>query len=329
MTHRPDQGIRTMNGSRAMFQIAKGTRVFFLVLCTVLASALIAGSDPARASQIAIVVDKAVITTGDIDRRTKLLRLQRTKGNLRKQAEEQLIEEAIKMNEARRLRAVVSDAQVNQSFDRFAKSNKLSTKQMSQVLSQAGVGAKHFKEFIRVQMSWPRVVRARYGSQGEMSTEELVSKMLERGGEKPTTTEYILQQVVLVVPKSKRNSIMGVRKREAQQMRSRFVSCESTRQVAKGLRDVSVIDLGRVMQPALPPAWKPLIEKTQQGGTTSTKVTDRGVEFIAICSSKQVSDDLAAEMVFRSEASQNRDGGSANEKKYLSELREQARISRR
>ncbi|MCR9139153.1 MAG: SurA N-terminal domain-containing protein [Alphaproteobacteria bacterium] len=318
-----------MNGSRVTDQIAGRFRVILLALCTMLAATLVAGTSPTYANKIAIVVNKTVITTGDIDRRTKLLRLQRTKGNLRKQAEDQLIEEAIKMSEARRLRAIVSDAQVNQSFARFAKSNKLSTKQMSQVLSQAGVGADHFKQFIRVQMSWPRVVTARYGSQGKMSTEELVSKMLELGGEKPSTTEYILQQVVFVVPKSKRNSILSKRKREADQMRGRFVSCDSTRQLAKGLRDVSVIDLGRVMQPALPRDWKPLVEKTSEGRTTSTRVTDRGVEFLAICSSKQVSDDLAAEMVFRSEASQNNQGGGANEKKYLDELRKQARISRR
>lgn len=329
MTNMPDQGIKIMNGSRATIQIAKLTRTFLFVLCAALAATLASGISQSHANEIAIVVNKSAITTYDIDRRTKLLRLQRTKGNLRELAEEQLIEEAIKMNEARRLRAIVSDAQVDQSFARFAKSNKLSTKQMSQVLSQAGVGAEHFKDFIRVQMSWPRVVRARFGAQGSMSTEELVSKMLERGGEKPSTTEYILQQVVLVVPKAKRKAILSKRKREAELMRSRFVSCDTTRQMAKGLRDVSVVDLGRVMQPALPPDWKPQIEKTQQGKTTSAKVTDRGVEFLAICSSKQVSDDLAAEMVFRSEASKDPDSAGANAKKYLSELRKSSRISRR
>ncbi len=303
--------------------------MILLVLATAVAATLVAATSPAQANEIAIVVNKTAITTYDIDRRVKLLRLQRTKGNLRQQAEEQLIEEAIKMTEARRLRAIVSDGQVNQSFARFAKSNKLTAKQMSQVLAQAGIGADHFKEFIRVQMSWPRVVNARFGSQGAMSTEELVSKMLERGGEKPSTTEYILQQIILVVPKNKRKAILNRRKKEANAMRGRFVSCDTTRQLARDLRDVSVVDLGRVMQPSLPPDWKPLIEKTEQGKTTSTRVTDRGVEFLAICSSKQVSDDLAAELVFRSEARQQSGGDSANSRKYLAELRKQARISRR
>lgn len=159
-----------------------------------------------------------------------------------------------------------------------------------------------------------------------MSTEDLVSKMLERGGEKPTTTEYILQQVIFVVPSAKRNAILGARKREAESMRQRFVDCDSTREFAKGLKDVSVRDLGRVMQPTLPPGWKDLVEKTSQGKTTSTKVTDRGVEFIAVCSAKQVSDDLAAEMVFRSEQVNEPTSNDANSDKYLKELREKSRV---
>ncbi|MEX3008226.1 SurA N-terminal domain-containing protein [Hoeflea sp. TYP-13] len=285
------------------------------------------GPTPALANKIAIIVNGTAITTYDIDRRVKLLRLQRTRGNLKKKAQEQLIEEAIKMAEVARLRATVSDARVNQSYARFAKSNKMSTKQMSQMLSQAGVGADHFKEFIRVQMSWPRVVDARYNSGGRMSTEDLVSNMLERGGEKPTTTEYILQQIIFVVPKAKRNAILNKRKREAEAMRKRFVDCNTSREFAKGLKDVSVRDLGRVMQPALPQAWKPLVEKTTAGRTTGTKVTDRGVEFIAVCSSKEVSDDLAAEMVFRSERAKSPGGDNTNSDKYLKELREKARVT--
>ena len=205
------------------------------------------------------------------------------------------------MGEVGRLRATVSNARVDQAFNQFAKSNKMSPKQMTQALNQAGVSAKHFKQFIRVQMSWPRVVNARYSSGGRMSTEDLVAKMLERGGEKPTTTEYILQQIIFVVPQSKRSAILGKRKREAEQLRLRFVGCDNSREFAKGLKDVSVRDLGRFMQPALPQEWKKLVENTPQGKTTKTQTTDRGVEFIAVCSAKQVSDDLAAEMVFKAE----------------------------
>ena len=292
----------------------------------VIAAALFYGGS-AVANKIAIVVNDRVITTLDIQRRSKLLQLQREKGNLNEKAKEQMIEQALKLSEADRLGYIASDAQVEAAFTRFAKGNKMSDKQMEKALDQSGVGADHFKEFIKTQMTWPKLVEARFStSGGRMSTEELVKNMLERGGEKPTTTEYILQQVIFVVPQSKRSAILDRRKREASNMRSRFVGCDSSHEFAKGLLDVSVRDLGRVMQPELPNNWKAAVEKTPEGGTTPVQVTDQGVEFLAVCRAKQVSDDLAAEMVFRSENQENGDS-NANSDKFLKELQEKARIS--
>lgn len=318
-----------MNSDLARGRTPAAVKIALIAMLAVVTTFVVNAPTPALANRIAIVVNGTAITTLDVDRRMKLLRLQRSGGNIKQKAQEQLIEEAIKMEEVDRLRARVSDASVDQSFARFASANKLSPSQMSQALNQAGIGAKHFKEFIRVQMSWPRVVNARFRAGGRMSTEDLVSKMLERGGEKPTTTEYILQQIIFVVPASKRSSILNRRQREAEQFRQRFVGCDNSREFAKGLTDVSVRDLGRFMQPALPPSWKTLVEATQEGGTTKTRTTDNGVEFVAVCSAKQVSDDLAAETVIQFEAAQNPESSNENSEKYLKELRERARISYR
>ena len=287
----------------------------------------LASTNAARAaSEIKIIVNNQAITSVDIARRVAFLRLQRTGGNLGKKAREQLIEESLKLQEAARIRVLVSDAQVDASYERFAASNKMSTKQLTQVLNQAGVTPKHFKAFIRIQMSWPRVVSAIGGGGGGLSTQDLVSKMLERGNDKPSTTEYILQQIVFVVPASKRSkSVLNARKREADQLRGRLQGCENSASVITGLRDVSLRQLGRIMQPQLPLDWKPLIEKASAGGTTTARITERGVEFIIICSAKTVSDDKAAELLFRAE---NDDAGeSAEAKKYLAELRKRAVIA--
>lgn len=283
------------------------------------------------ASEIKVVVNQQAITSVDISRRINFLRLQRTKGNHSKMARDQLVEEALKMQEARRVGAIIGEAQVNAAFANFASQNKLSTKQMSQILTQSGVTTKHFKDFIRVEMTWPRLVQARYGAAtgSTQSTQDLVSKMLESGGSKPKTTEYILQQVIFVVPEAKRsNSILGARQREAEQLRKRFPGCDGSKQTAVALRDVTIRDLGRVLQPQLPSEWKPFIEKTNQGETTKSRVTKRGIEFIAVCSAKTVSDDVAAAMVFQAE-NDNGNSESDDAKNFLKELRDKAVISDR
>lgn len=277
------------------------------------------------ASQVVAVVNKTPITSSDLSKRVAFLRLQRQGGNLNAVAKQQLIDEALKREEIGARKMSVSTADVDASFARFAASNKMNTTQLTQILDRAGVGADHFKAFIAVQMSWPRLVNARYNSGGRLSNQELVTRMMERK-EKPVTTEYFLQQVIFVVPEAKRNAITGKRKAEAEASRSKYPGCEQAKTFAATMRDVSIRDLGRILAPELPTEWKPLIENIK-GTTTATRVTEKGVEYLAICKQRQVSDDYAAEVVFRAEdLGKSKEGEDPNEKKYLEELRAKARI---
>jgi peptidyl-prolyl cis-trans isomerase SurA len=283
------------------------------------------------ASEVRVVVNGKAITSGDVAKRQAFLRLQHQKADA-KVAEDQLVEQTLKEQEIARVRMSVSKEDVDASFGRFASGNKLSTAQMTQILSQAGVGVDHFKAFIAVQMSWPRLVNARYGSSNKMSNSDLVQRMMQNNKQKPETTEYILQQMIFVVPASKKG-IVGTRKSEAEASRSKYPGCEQAKVFASTMRDVSVRDLGRMLAPELPPEWKPLVEQAK-GNTTATRVTDRGVEYLAICSQRQVSDDQAAEMVFREEdinSAKNGKGAApenANATKYIEELRKKAQILR-
>ncbi|MGY5795426.1 peptidylprolyl isomerase len=282
------------------------------------------------ASEVRVVVNGTAITSGDIAKRQAFLRLQHQKADA-KAAEEQLIEQTLKQQEISRVRMSVSKDDVNASFARFASGNKLTTDQMTQILERAGVGVDHFKAFIAVQMSWPRLVNARYGSSNRMSNSDLVARMMENK-QKPETTEYILQQMIFVVPANKKG-IVGKRKSEAEASRAKYPGCDQAKVFAATMLDVSVRDLGRVLAPELPAEWKPLVEQAK-GNTTATRVTDRGVEYIAICSQRQVSDDQAAEMVFRQEdldkakAGKNAPPENPNAQKCMEELRKKAQIMR-
>ncbi|CAH0340220.1 peptidylprolyl isomerase [Rhizobium sp. CECT 9324] len=280
----------------------------------------------AAATSVVAVVNKTAITSGDVARRAAFLRLQRRGGNTQKLAKEQLVDEALKRQEISRVGMSVSTTDVDAAFERFAASNKMTSSQLSGVLDQAGVGAAHFKAYIAVSMSWPRLVNARYaaGSKNKLSNQELVTRLLENK-QKPVTTEYFLKQIIFVVPASKKG-IAGKRKAEAEKSRASFPGCDQAMAFAKNYLDVSVRDLGRVLEPELPPDWKPLIEKAN-GGTTATRVTERGVEYLAICNQREVSDDLAAEVVFRAEdLGKESKGENPDSDKYLEELRSKAQI---
>lgn len=295
----------------------------------VIQSTDLAQAAPGGGTGIAVVVNNAPITSGDIAKRAAFLRLQRQTGNLSSVAREQMIDEQLKRSEILRAQMSVSTSDVDAAFGRFAASNKMSVAQMSDILEKSGVTTAHFKAYIAVQMSWPRVVAAKYGS-GRLSNQDLVARMMENGGKKPVTTEYFLQQIIFVIPESKRGAITAKRQQEANASRARFPGCDQSKVFAATMRDVSVRNLGRLMAPELPDEWKPLIEKAGNGNTTATRVTEKGVEFLAICKQRQVNDDVAAEMVFRAEdIGKQKNGEDPNSKKYLDELRKKAQITSR
>lgn len=281
---------------------------------------------PAAASEIKVIVNNIPITTYDIQRRAAFLKLQRRGGNLNTLAEDAMIDQTLQVSEARRLGFTVTDEQVDTAYSNFAKTNKMQVKQLDGVMNQSGVTKAHFKEFIRAQMLWNQALSRRNRSGSTMTEQDVVRRMLQQGGAKPSATEYMLQQVIFVVPASER-SRMAARKKEADALRARFNGCASTREFAKGLIDVTVKDLGRKLAPELPAEWAEQIKKTKVGGTTPTRETAVGVEFIGICSSREVSDDRVAKLTFQAEGLESGAKGADDlSKKYTEELREKAKI---
>lgn len=298
------------------------------MLTMAVASPLAAFTTAAQATEIEYVVNDVPVTSYDISRRVALLKVQRHHGNLHEEAAQAMIDQTLQRQEMARLKIKISDAQVDEAYSRFASSNKISTQQLDAALAHAGVTTKHFKEYIRTQIGWSQVLQARFQATGKLSEQDAVQKMLKQGGRKPTAKEYTLQQVIFVVPPQDKSAIMGKRKREAQAMRNRFRDCGSTRDFAKGLIDVTVRDLGRVLQPALPPAWKEDITRLSPGQATPIHETNRGVEFIGVCSAREVSDDRVAQMVFQNEKSDDTEAKDLS-KKYMDELHKRARIVKR
>ncbi|MEM1377544.1 MAG: SurA N-terminal domain-containing protein [Pseudomonadota bacterium] len=282
----------------------------------------------AQASEVRVIVNNEVVTSYDISRRAAFLRLQRRSGNVNAEATDQLTEEALKRDAIRRAGIRIPDSMVDNAFARFASNNNLTPSRLSQVLSQSGVTTKHFKEFIRVQIGWGQTIRARERARGSdlMSEQDAVARMLEQGGAKPTSTEYLLQQVIFVVPENARNT-MRARVTEANNMRGRIQGCDGTLAMAQGLRDVAVRDLGRRLELELPDDWKEFITGLQTGQTTRVRETNRGAEFIVVCRAKTVNDDRVAQLEFSTQAIAD-EGGDAGAS-FLQELRENARIERR
>ncbi|RLL76348.1 peptidylprolyl isomerase [Ochrobactrum soli] len=317
--------------ARPLFASLLSAAVCLTALGTV---ALPTSAFAAGEAEVKVVVSGNAITNGDIQRRAAFLKLQRKGGNTTQLARQELTDEMLKRIEMKSRGINVSDQEVDQAYAGFASRNKMTLAQLNQVLNQAGVTPDHFKKYIMVQMGWGRLVSARFRATGMVSEQDAVQRMLKDGGKKPVATEYHLQQVIFVVPTSKRSpALLAKRRQEANALRSRFQSCDATRQQAKGIIDVTVRDLGRIIEQQLPGEWSKDVKAAGVGRTTPPHDTEKGVEFLAVCATRQLSDDRVAQLVFSMEGADTPEGqekkADALATKYLDELRKKATIVNR
>ncbi len=280
-----------------------------------------------RGAFIRILVNNEPITNFEVQRRARFRQLRHLSANT-EETERELVDEMLKLQEAKSRNVLATDAQVDQAFANFAKGNHATPERMAAQLEQLGVGIEHFKQYIRAQMSWNRAVAGKFQSDTIQNTRtNALFELRKSGAAKPETTEYTLQQIIFVIPQDKRAALMKTRKAEALAFQQRYSGCDTAIDLAKQLRDVAVKDLGRMMLPELPPLWSKDIQATAIGATTAPKETDKGVELIAVCKARVVSDDRAAQVVSQSQAFEKiEQEGNAAADSYLAELRKSAVI---
>lgn len=279
-------------------------------------------------SSIKIVVDDTAITSMDISSRARLLQLAQkmSAGAAQKAATEELIDDALKMKEAKRRGITIADAQVDSALADIAKRSKLTPAQFAQALGQAGVNVRTFKDRIRAQMAWGRIVRSRVQAAVREEQNDLIAQMRrqEKSADDITAEDFVLQRIVFTLPANRSTVDVDRRRREAEALRSRFQSCETGIPLAKEIREVAVLNVGRRLASEVPPQLQDQVKETAEGRLTKPSVTDQGVEMYAVCQRITVRGESAVAASMDAEA-MNAQAQEVSDK-LIKELREKASI---
>jgi peptidyl-prolyl cis-trans isomerase SurA len=243
---------------------------------------------------IPILVNDVPITQFDIAQRVKLNRLGGGKGGTQ-QAADELIDETLQSLEAQRRGVRAPDGPVDAAFASIAQRLKMSPTQLTAALRSEGIEAASLKKRLRAQMVWQQLVQQRTQTKGAVRSEDITAALLQKGDpESMTITEYILQQIVFVVPEGSSSNLYSQRRREAEAFRQRYQGCESALEQAKQLRGVVVKDIGRRSSAQLAGAELEQLRKTPVGKAGPPDQTEQGIELVAVCSTREVQSTSAA-----------------------------------
>ncbi len=145
-------------------------------------AALAATSGPLTAASsnpysVAIRINDQVITNFELDQRILLLRAFGSSGDLQKLAEEQLINDRLRLQAADIAGLVVSEEELEEGIGEFAARGKLTGEQLLQYVKSRGAEPESMRDFVRAGLVWRTVVRSRFGSKASISDNELDSTL--------------------------------------------------------------------------------------------------------------------------------------------------------
>lgn len=246
-------------------------------------------------SAIKVVVNDQAITSFEIGQRAKLLQLTTRAPNATSIATQELIDDTLKLQEAKRMKIAVSNQEVDAAFAQIAERVKLSPDKLAAALKQSGVGAETLKLRIRAQIAWSKLVRMRFNRQTTVSEQDVIAALQAKPEAKERKTlQFELTQVTIVVPAKANAAEVSRRQKEAESLRGRFTSCTDGLDFARSLPEVVVKPLGRRLESDLGPALTKILEETPVGRLTAPERDDSGFQLIAVCDKKVLDSDAAA-----------------------------------
>jgi peptidyl-prolyl cis-trans isomerase SurA len=290
--------------------------------------AILAAPSRALAQQVVLIVNGEVITDYDIAQRSKFDMLSTHKTPPRQEVIEELIDEKLKVQIARRYKLDITDSDVDSSYADMAKRMHLSADQLTQTLAQNGIDAKTLKARVRADLNWQYIIRGKFQSSLQVSEksilDEIETQKKSEGGE--VGYDYTLRPILFVVPRGNA-ALQESRRKDAEALRARFSTCDSGLLVARALRDVAIREPITKNSSELVPALRQILDKTEVGHLTPPETTAQGIELFALCEKKETKSDTPEKRQARDKIFSEQ--FQAKSKNYLRELRRQAMIERK
>jgi peptidyl-prolyl cis-trans isomerase SurA len=232
------------------------------------------------------------ITDLDIGERMKMLKVLR-KPATREAAIESLYSDRLESREAAKFGVRSGDAEASQEIVNVAQALKVAPEALVGALQQAGVSSDHFKAHFSAEYAFAVLVHA-LNKGVDASEEQVRAELAKQGGKAAAGPDYTVRQVIFTVPTQATVATLNERAQEAEQLRARFVDCESGTAIARELKDVTVRDPVRRSAVELGEGLRQLLDKTPVGHLTPPARAPSGLEMLAVCAKDTAKDTSAA-----------------------------------
>ena len=287
-------------------------------------------ASPSQAQSVAVMVNGDPITTYDIEQRSKLIFLTTHKSADRQQVVNELIDEKLKIKEAKRFGVDPTGSDVDQSYAAMSGRMRISPEQLTKSLEVQGIRADTLKARLKADMVWTSLVRGRYKESLQVGEKDVAAAVQGGGGDEKQQAdafEYKMQPIVLIVPRGSAAAAIEARQKEAEALRNRVQTCAEANALFKSMPNAAIRDIVSKTSADIPPVLRELLDKTPVGHLTAPEVTKQGVEMVALCGRNPTTLDTPKKKEIRDKMYAEK--YEAKSKWYLQEIRKAAMIEYR
>ena len=246
---------------------------------------------------------------------------------LRKEAQEELIEERLKLQEAKRQGIEITDAEVKGVIKGLAERNKMTEEQFVQSIKGPGVDVSTLREryqgAIGMARGGPAAGPDARLHQPARRRAMITASASETGDD---TVELQVQKITLPTP-AKDQSAMAKRYAEAEALRRRYGGCNTLPGLAKEAGDARHEDLKYIKPSSIPEPTRSLLLSAKDGDMLPPTTAAHGIEVYAVCARRPIKVDEKEREKAEGELAQKEFEIVA--KRHLRDLRQDAHIEYR
>jgi peptidyl-prolyl cis-trans isomerase SurA len=243
----------------------------------------------------------------------------------RKHALDELIEERLKLQEAKRLNVVAGKDEVDRIIASMAERNKMTPKEFAEHVAKMGANINAMRDRIKASLSWADVIRRRFGHDIALAGRDLDPVTATLPGE--DDVELHVHRILLPLPAKADQKQVAERLSQAERLRGQFTDCKKTSVLAASIDGARFDDLGERKPATIPEPTRSLLMNASDNQMVPPTVGEGGVELWALCERKTVKAETQQRETAENDLRQKE--FEILSKKHLKDLRQDAHIEYR
>jgi peptidyl-prolyl cis-trans isomerase SurA len=276
------------------------------------------------------VVNDQPITGFDVEQRIKMTSVLGSGKKLtRKEALELLINDVLKRAETTRLKATLTDEQVDAAVERLAKGSGTTIEGLEAKLKTVGITMKALRAQLLTNLSFNRVLVAKYKIKPHVEDAEIDRKLAQLKQDPRLQPIQIFELREISLPMQSTGELVVTqllqsRLMEAQQIQQKYTGCAKANEAIAGIFNIRISNVLQVQADKLPGKMRETLEKAGTKTLLGPMRAKDGIQLIAFCGKRMIAPEgPTREQVQRMLTEKVYD---TYEEKYLRDLRRTALI---